>query len=225
MDRPSLLSALEQLNLKPTGAQFDGLETFEENLYTANEVMNLTRILREDCWSRHFLDSVLFHDLIPEGSSVLDIGTGAGMPAWPLACLRPDLTVTALDSNGKAMGFLKANLLPNLKITLGRAEDFTRREAFDVVTGRALAPLAIQLEVSAAPCKLGGLVLPMRTPADVSEMEGFQGKGLGLALERIEMRPLAATEVVRAFPIYRKVEKTDRAFPRSWTEIKRKPLK
>ncbi|RYG69749.1 16S rRNA (guanine(527)-N(7))-methyltransferase RsmG, partial [bacterium] len=82
----------------------DRFETFEADLYEANEVMNLTRVPREECWLRHFLDSLLIAPWLPGEGSLLDIGSGPGFPAWPLALARPELQVTALDSSGKMLG-------------------------------------------------------------------------------------------------------------------------
>ncbi len=191
-----------------------------EGLYAANDVMNLTRVPREEAWVRHFADSLLFADLIEAGSAVLDIGTGPGFPAWPLACARPDLQVTALDSNKKMLGFLEGFGLPNLSLVLARAEEWDVRGAYDVVTGRALAPLPIQLEISAASCRVGGCVIPMRTGRD----EFCSVRELGLELERVEERVLPGTEIARVFPVYRKTKQTPARYPRRWAEIKAKPL-
>lgn len=184
--------------------------------------MNLTRIAREDCWLRHFIDSLLIHDLIPDGSHVLDVGTGPGFPAWPLACARPDLAVTALDSSGKMLGFLRRSPLPNLTVVEDRAETWGKRDAFDFVTGRAVAGLAIQLELSAAPCVVGGLVVPMRTPHDLATIEAINPKSLGLNLRSIQSRSLPGTDVVRSFPTYEKTRPTPSRYPRAWTEIKKR---
>ncbi len=204
--------------------QIGQFETFEGNLYATNAVMNLTRVPREECWLRHFVDSLLFQDLLPQGASVLDIGSGPGFPAWPLACARPDLTVTALDSSGKMLGFLQRNPLPNLTPVLARAEDWGVREEFDVVTGRALAPLPIQLELSMAPLKIGGLIVPMRTPGEEGAAKAFPAEKLGLRPAGLHRRPLPGTDIVRLFTVYEKVAATDLAYPRSWADIKRKPL-
>lgn len=224
MDRATFSTALEALNLHLTVAQLDAFEAFEDAVYQKNEVMNLTRIPREEAWLRHFLDSLLFHDLIPENATVLDLGTGPGFPAWPLACARPDLKVTALDSNGKMIAFLAEHKLPNLETVNARAEEWGVREKFDVVTGRALAPLAIQLELSAQPCKIGGLVIPMRTPADEQAMLQVDEEVLGLAERDRVRRELPGTDTVRLFPIYEKTLRTPRNYPRRWPEIKAKPL-
>ena len=224
MDKTSFKKAIASLGLNVSEQQLRQFEDFEDNLYTANSIMNLTRIPREECWLRHFVDSLLFQDLIPVGASVADIGTGPGFPAWPLACARPDLKVTALDSSRKMTGFLQKNPLPNLSVVLDRAEDWRVRERFDIVTGRAVAPFGIQMELSAPPCKVGGLIIPMRTPADEEPSKLFKAQPFGLELERIEKRELPGTDVIRAFPIYRKIAKTVPRFPRTWAEIKKSPL-
>jgi 16S rRNA (guanine527-N7)-methyltransferase len=222
MDRRAFAEALEGLGIVPSDPLADAFEEFEVELYRANETRNLTRVPREEAWLRHFVDSLLIHPLLPEGSDVLDIGTGPGFPAWPLACARPDLRVTALDSSGKMLGFLRSQPLPNLTAVQARAEEWGVREAFDAVTGRALAPLPIQLELSAAPCRVDGIVLPMRTPAESFDLAAF--RELGLQLERVELAPLPGTDVMRALPIYRKVAKTPSAFPRKWADMKSRPL-
>jgi 16S rRNA (guanine527-N7)-methyltransferase len=180
--------------------------------------------MRNDAWLRHFVDSLLFHDLVPQHSSVLDIGTGPGFPAWPLANARPDLQVTALDSSGKMLGFLRSQQLPNLEVIQSRAEVWGARDRFDVVTGRAVAPLAVQLEISAPFAKVGGLVLPMRTPMELQEVRKFPSSELGLKLEDALERTLPGTDVVRLFALFRKVAETPVAYPRTWAEIKRKPI-
>lgn len=219
----TLAQMLVDLKIEPTEELLAGFAAFEEDLYAQNAVMNLTRVAREECGVRHFIDSLLFHDLIPLGSIVLDIGTGPGFPAWPLAWARKDLKVTAMDSSGKMLGFLKRHPLPNLVTLEGRAEDVKLRGRFDVVTGRALAPLAIQLELSSLFCKHKGLFLPMRTAADREEIERLRSV-LALELEGVEERVLPVVEAPRVFPIWRKKGQTPSGYPRSWAEIKRNPI-
>lgn len=224
MDRSSFTKALGQIGVSISTNQLDQSEIFEVELYRRNEVMNLTRVPQAEAWLRHFVDSLLFQDLIPEGSSVLDIGTGPGFPSWPLACARPDLQVTAIDSSGKMLTFLKSQPLPNLSVVQTRAEDWGVREAFDVVTGRALAPLAIQLELSAPLTKVGGKVIPMRTPQELADIQKFPGEKLGLTLVDLHLRELPGTDVERLFGVFEKVESTPTKFPRTWSEIKKKPI-
>lgn len=221
MDATRFREACLQIGIGLNDEQLHAFETFEDNLYKANEVMNLTRVPKEECWLRHFVDSLLIHEFILESSDVLDIGTGPGFPAWPLACARQDLTVTPLDSSNKMLGFLRKNALPNLKIINARAEEWGTRESFDVVTGRALAPLAAQLELSAAPAKIGGLVIPMRSAKEGPEIEKLDVRFLGLRLLRVEERLLPMSDIVRAFPLYEKVGPTSTKYPRKWADIRK----
>lgn len=223
-DNARFVEACSSLGLNLTDEQVDAFARFEERLYEANKVMNLTRVPREECWLRHFVDSLSFQDLLPAGSLVLDIGTGPGFPAWPLAAARRDLRVVALDSSGKMLGFLRKNPLPNLEVVEARAEEWGVRERFDVVTGRAVAPLPAQLEISAAPAKVGGLLIPMRSANEVGQIGSIDASRLGLQLDRVERRALPGTDIVRVFPVFNKVATTPREFPRRWAEIRSKPL-
>lgn len=207
-----------------TPAQVALFESFQEALYAANALMNLTRVAPEDCEVRHFVDSLLFVDLIPASARVLDLGCGPGFPAWPLACARPDVHVTALDSSGKMLGFLASQPLPNLVCHVGRAEDTGWRERFDVVTGRALAPLPAQLELSALACRVGGIVLPMRTASERRAIEDFPSEVLGLALTAIAERTLPGDGAIRLAPVFEKARRTPPGYPRKWGEIRRKPI-
>lgn len=224
MDRKQVEDALAEIGLRVDPASLDRLEAFEEALYGANATRNLTRVPREECGLRHFVDSVLFQDLIRQGASVLDIGSGPGFPAWPLACLRPDLTVTALDSSGKMLAFLRSQPLPNLISLEGRGEDWKVSDRFDVVTGRALAPLSLQLELSARPCKRSGLVLPLRTPTDLGEIERLATNDFGLVLDGVVARSLPVVGAERLCPVFRKVKPTQSRYPRGWAEMRNQPL-
>jgi len=224
MSPDSFRIACESLGIHLAGSQLGAFLEFERALYEANEVMNLTRVPQEEAWLRHFVDSLLFQDLLPQGAIVLDVGTGPGFPSWPLACARPDLKVTAIDSSGKMLGFLRRQQLPNLEVVQVRAEEWNQREQFDFVTGRAVAPLAVQLEISAPFAKLGGTVLPMRTPAERDDLLDFPSASLGLGPPALYPRTLPGTDVVRLGATFEKVAMTPRQYPRTWAEIKRKPI-
>lgn len=218
-----LTEELKLLGIEATHEQQVKVSKFEEALYASNEVKNLTRIPREEAWIKHILDSVLFHDLIPLGSSVLDIGAGPGFPAWPLALLRPDLQVTAVDSNGKMLDFLRSQPLQNLSVVETRIEEWDQFGVFDVVTGRAVAPLSIQLEISVPFARVSGLILPMRTPNDIEEIQRC-GDVLGAILGDIVERTLPVLEAPRVVPVYTKIKRSQHGYPRRWADIKRQPL-
>lgn len=193
-----------------------------ESLKSANSVKNLTRVPEAEWEIRHLVESCLILPWIQSGARVLDLGTGPGFPALPLAIARADLDVVALDSNAKMLDFAIKMAIPNVKPLLGRIEDQAFCEQFDVVTGRAFAPLPIQLECSTKPLKVGGICLPFRTESDV--LEGPWVGELGFELTEVHRVQATADGPMRVFPEYRKVRRTPGKYPRLWATMKAKPL-
>ncbi len=224
MDLSPLTPILEAQGANASPEQLDQLAGYLSTLYETNAHTNLTRIPLEEAVIKHLGDALLLLRFLPPSGSVMDLGTGPGVPAWPLACLRPDLTIHALDATAKVHRFLQSVPLKNLILREQRAEDVTRREGFDVVTGRALAPFAIQAELSAAWVKVGGIFVPFRTPMEREEIAETNIGVLGLKLEDFVEVPLLGTDVVRLFPIFRKMRETPETYPRTWARIKAKPL-
>lgn len=100
-------------------------------------------------WERHVLNAVAVQELVPEGAEVVDVGSGAGLPGLPLAIARPDLRVTLLEPLLRRVNFLERTVAAlglgeRVEVVRGRAEEFDG--AYDVVTSRALAPLARLLD-------------------------------------------------------------------------------
>lgn len=224
MDRDRLLAGAFELGISLTAVQLDRFEQFENALYEANEVMNLTRVPREECTVRHFLDCLILSPLLPEEVSLMDVGTGPGFPAWPLACARPDLHVTALDSGGKTHRFLNSQPLPNLLPCLGRAEEFGHSQKFDFVTGRAVAPLSAQLEISARLAKVGGTLVPMRSAGEKITGRESVFQRLGLKLMETKRVLVPGTDIERQIPVIKKCAETPANYPRRWADIKANPL-
>lgn len=202
-------------------SQLDQFSELSKALLSANETKNFTRVPEESWEVRHYAESCLIAGLIPKGARVLDIGSGPGFPALPLAIVRPDLEVIALDSNAKMLNFLEVFKLSNVHALLGRVEDLGLEEQFDFVTGRAVAPLTVQMEVSVRPCKVHGLIVPFRTQNDV--LTGYWHKTLGIKLEQTIQSKLS-DGVIRVFPVYEKIARTAKDVPRIWAKIKAKPL-
>ena len=87
--------------------QADKFIKYYELLIEWNEKMNLTAITEErEVAEKHFADSLLPMELIPQNARCIDVGTGAGFPGIPLMIMRPDITVTQLDSLNKRLIFL-----------------------------------------------------------------------------------------------------------------------
>jgi 16S rRNA (guanine527-N7)-methyltransferase len=111
-------------------------------------------------WDRHVSNSAVIAELLPECATVVDVGSGAGLPGVPLAIARPDLRLTLLEPMARRIAWLtevveRLNL--DVRVVRGRAEEPEIRRSLggaDVVTARAVAPLA----------KLAGWCLPLVAP-------------------------------------------------------------
>jgi 16S rRNA (guanine527-N7)-methyltransferase len=96
-------------------------------------------------WERHLLNSAVLGELLPDGATVCDIGTGAGLPGMVLAIARPDVQMTLVEPLLRRTTFLEEAVdelgLDNVEVVRARAEDLHGSRTFDVVTSRAVAPL------------------------------------------------------------------------------------
>lgn len=218
---PELRRVAQSIGLELSENQVSQFLTFREALYAWNMQKNLTRVSFDDCDVRHFAESCLLISVMGTSGTLLDMGSGPGFPAWPIACLCPEIKVTALDSNGKMLEFLRTQPLPNLQVLQCRAEEIATREAFNVVTGRAFAPLSIQLECSAGACEIGGSIVPFRGPGEDFEHPCL--KALGLRLHGVHRFTLGDGKE-RALPEYQKIGPTPTDFPRQWAKMKQHPL-
>ena len=117
-------------------------------------------------WERHLLNCAVVTDLMPHGSRVCDIGSGAGLPGICLAIRRPDLTITLLEPLLRRTTFLDHVVttmgLPNVFVHRGRAEELQGEAVFDVVTSRAVAPMDRLARWSLPLTRPGGLFLAMK---------------------------------------------------------------
>jgi 16S rRNA (guanine527-N7)-methyltransferase len=131
-------------------------------------------------WERHLLNCAVITDLMPEGSSVCDIGSGAGLPGIVLAIRRPDLSVTLLEPLLRRTTFLELAVstmgLDNVTVHRGRAEemhgDAEWSGGFDVVTSRAVAPMERLAGWSLPLVRSGGLFLAMKGSTAQEELDG-----------------------------------------------------
>lgn len=127
------------------GQHFESAKRYVDILATRGMEWGLLGPREESrLWDRHLLNSVALADLIPDGSTVADVGSGAGLPGLPLAILRPDLEVDLVEPLLRRATFLgeavdELGLGGRVRVVRGRAED--HRQTYDAVVARAVAPL------------------------------------------------------------------------------------
>lgn len=123
-------------------------------------------------WERHIANCLPITTLIEEGASLLDIGSGAGLPGIVIALSRPDLKVTLLEPLQRRVDFLNeviSELAVNIEVIRGKAEPL--KGSFSVVTARAVAPLPKLLNISWHLVKPGGALLAMKGENAAEELE------------------------------------------------------
>ena len=143
-----------------------------------NKVHNLTAVRDPDeMVTLHLLDSLAVLPFI-DGKSLLDVGSGAGLPGIPLAICLPELKVTVIDSNQKKVSFMrqaKAELgIANLEVLGGRVEEIQPDHKFDIVISRAFSDLSLFIWLTHQLCDAHGKWLAMKgvyPDAELVELE------------------------------------------------------
>lgn len=145
-------------------------------------------------WDRHLLNCAVVTDAVPQGASVADIGSGAGLPGLVMAIRRPDVHVTLIEPLLRRTSFLEEVVgvleLKNVRIRRGRAEELHGVATFDVVTSRAVAPLDRLSRWSLPLVRSGGLFLAMKGSSAEDEVQAARTaivKGGGLFLDVLEL--------------------------------------
>ena len=196
-----------------------------------NENVNLTSITEfSEVVVKHFVDSVLPFTMvdIPEGSSFIDVGTGAGFPALPLLIFRPDLNGTLCDSLNKRCVYLekacslvgiKADIIHARSVELGRK----KRECFDFATARAVAAMPVLSEYCIPFVKVGGRFIALKSVnEDISEAKSAISK-LGGEIELIRDYAIPNGDA-RRLAVIEKISQTPTKYPRNSGNIQKKPL-
>ncbi len=201
-----------------------------------NKKMNLTAITDpEEVLYKHFYDCILFFKNIkpPRGASLIDVGTGAGFPGAVLKIIRPDLSVTLLDSLNKRLVFLneviKSAGIDGVLTLHMRAEDAGRnpefREKYDFACARAVASLPVLSEYCLPFVKKGGLFVALKGPSAGEEAAAAERAAgmLGAGKPDIICETLTGNEQ-RTFVLLKKISQTPTKYPRKPSEISKQPL-
>lgn len=236
---PSIFDAMDEA--------FDAVKAEQLALYftqmmQVNQQMNLTSITKvEDVLVLHLLDSMsllaAMDRMAAEKGAALDmadIGCGAGLPSIPLRILRPGHHFFLLDALQKRCRFMrevaeKIGITEGLSIQHGRAEDWAKklghREAYDLVTARAVAKLGQLSEYCLPFVRLGGQMIAMKAEVMAERAAAKRAiKILGGRLAPHESFCLPGTTVQRSLVTIQKIHPTPKHYPRHPKQMKNKPL-
>ena len=225
------------LDLELTAGQIERFSALTRMLLEWNQRMNLTGITHpSDIALKHYLDSLTLAAVIPrfDGLRLIDVGAGAGFPGLVIAIVFPDAQVTLMDSTAKKLRFIEhvgdALRLKNISAMHARAEDAGRdkrhREAYDLVTARAVAPMPALMEYTLPLAKIGGQVIAMRG-ADAYNETATAAKAietLGGELFTIEEIQLPTLDNPRYLAVIDKLSATPRRYPRQAGAPARQPI-
>jgi len=203
----------------------------ENKKYNLTAITDIPRVVLN-----HYADSAAMAFYVERGARVVDIGCGAGFPTLPLAIIRPDLEIVAVDSTAKRIAYVNETArllgLKNVTAIAMRAEDGgqnpTYRESFDVCTARAVAQMRILCELCLPYVKVGGKMIAMKGPS--AERENAEAEGaiarLGGVIASCENIRLVGDgeELNHPLVFVEKRRPTPREFPRPYAKILKKPL-
>jgi len=235
MNREELIRQLEEINVCVSAEQMEQIEVFCQFLLTENRKYNLTAIkVYEDILLKHVYDSLTISKVVDmmECNNMLDIGSGGGFPGIILQIVYPHLEVTVLDSNSKKTKFLSMAKhllkLEKLRVVNERAELFAHEErnAFDLVTARAVASLNVLIELAVPLIKPNGVFVAMKgNIADELSLAKDTCEFLNCYIDSTFEFLLPIENSKRTLVVVKKQGKTPVVYPRSYDRILKKPLK
>lgn len=237
-----LVNICNKINIEISDDQINCFEKYYELLIEKNKVMNLTAITdKEDVIVKHFIDSIALIPYLKDKGintnnelKIIDIGTGAGFPGLPLKIMMPDVKFTLLDSLNKRVSFLNEVIdelkLKDIEALHGRAEDYASdnkyREKYDICVSRAVANLSTLSEYCIPFVKEDGFFISYKAGESEEEINNSKNaiKILGGKINKVEEFVLPGTDVSRVFVFIRKLELTDKKYPRKAGVPAKKPL-
>lgn len=189
-----LTSGLESLGITLSGEQIARQIEFLQLMQKWNRTFNLTAIRSiETAINLHLIDSLTILPHI-HGQSVLDVGTGAGLPGIPLAIARSNLEFILLDSNIKKTRFVQQAIIEldikNVHVVTSRIEDFKSHLGFDSIVVRAFASLPEILNKCSGLLNPGGRILAQKGQLPLEEIESLETSSV--RIHRLEIPEIMA---------------------------------
>ena len=231
-----LKTSAEKMGIELSQNQLEKFDLYKKLLLEWNEKMNLTAITDDEGIAiKHFADSISVLPLIEnKNASLIDVGTGAGLPGIPLKIANDGFKVTLLDSLNKRITFLeevKKELgITNLECIHSRAEDGGRnadlREKFDYCVSRAVARLSVLSEYCMPFVAVGGYFISLKGPDAAEELTEAQKaiSVLGGKVEKVVEITITESDLKHCAVVIKKIKSTPKAYPRKAGTAAKKPL-
>ena len=225
-----LIAGVQKLGLNLSPRQLEQFHIYYQELIDWNQRINLTRITGyEEVQVLHFLDSLTVTLALKpsegyQSFSVIDVGTGAGLPGIPLKILLPDIRLVLLEATAKKAKFLNHLItrlgLDNVEVVVGRAEevayDAHYRERFELVLSRAVGALPALAELTLPFCVVGGSFIAQKKGAIDPELSRASRAIAILGGNLREVKEVAMKEFgdKRWLVVIDKVKQTPHQYPR-----------
>src|SRR5512144_2311910 len=209
--RELLITGAKELGIDRSVEQVNSLFIYLAELKKWNGKINLTAIRDErDVIIKHVLDSLSYIKGFgpPAGPRLLDMGSGAGFPAFPIKVIKPDISVTLVESVKKKASFLRHVIrtlgLAGADVIDKRIEEIenSSRSSYDVVTARAFATMDAALAAGVPFLRTGGLMVLSRGPEEIISEKEFRNTGVHVE-KKIELT-LPHSDYKRAIWVFKK---------------------
>ena len=194
--RELLTQGMAKLGLDPDEKQVSHFLAYINLLQKWNKTFNLTTVdTTSGIITQHLLDSLAIIPYI-RVESIVDVGSGAGLPGIPLAIMLPDIRVTMLDSNGKKTRFLNQVILElgleNAEAVQSRVEQFRPDIAPEMIVTRAFAPLQRMVKSCAHLMHQGVPLLAMKSARVDHELEDWPHQGWDIKIDELTVPGITA---------------------------------
>lgn len=223
----------EENGVQITDIQVEQFNKYYELLIEWNNKFNLTSIIEyADVVIKHYVDCGIVTKYLDANTTLLDIGAGAGFPSMVIKILRPDIDIIMVDSLKKRVTFLDVVInelgLKGIKAIHKRAEDIdnNKKNSFDYVVARAVAPLVTLAEYCLPFVKKDGQFIAMKalnTQEEITQAHNAIDI-LGGKIDKIESIKIYDTDFTRYLIFISKIKKCDFKYPRGKNLPRIKPL-